>query len=68
MVEEYESVINNNVWDIFLRLTNKLVVGSKWIFNVKHVTYESIEKYKAIFVVKNSLRLIELTMRKHLLV
>ena len=34
------------------RPIDKSVVGSRWIFKVKHVARKSIEKYKAIFVAK----------------
>ena len=48
MVEEYESIVKNSVWEVVLRQANKFVVGSRWIFKVKHVEDESIENYKAI--------------------
>ena len=32
MVEEYQSIINNDVWEIVPRPKDKLVVSSKWIF------------------------------------
>jgi hypothetical protein len=31
MLQEYMSIIKNNVWDIVLRPKEKLVVSSKWI-------------------------------------
>ena len=52
MVEEYKSIVKNNVWEVVPRPTDKLVVGSRWIFKVKHVANRSIEKYKARFVAK----------------
>ena len=42
----------NSVWEVVPRPTDKSIVGSRWIFKVKHSTNESIEKYKAIFVAK----------------
>jgi hypothetical protein len=50
MTEEYQSIINNDVWKIVPRLKRKDVVSSKWIFKIKHVVDGSIEKYKARFV------------------
>jgi len=47
MVEEYTSIIQNNVWEVVPRATDKVVVGSRWIFKIKHGAYGSIEKYKA---------------------
>ena len=52
MVEEYESIIKNNVWEVVQTLTNKSIVDSRWIFKVKHAKNASIEKYMAMFVAK----------------
>jgi hypothetical protein len=52
MMEEYHSIMKNDVWDIVLRPEGKSMVGSRWIFKIKHVADGSIEKYKARFVVK----------------
>jgi hypothetical protein len=49
MMEEYQSIMKNDVWDIFLRPEVKSVVTSKWIYNIKHTTEGSIEKHKEIF-------------------
>eukprot|EP00253_Pinus_taeda_P033487 PITA_33487 len=45
-VEEYNSIMKNNVWELVSRLKNKLVVGSKWIYKVKHAVDGSIKEYK----------------------
>ena len=50
MIEEYQSVMKNDVWDVVPRPEGKSVVTSKWIYNIKHVANGSIEKYKARFV------------------
>ena len=50
MVEEYQSIMKNDVWEIVLRSKNKSVMTSKWIYMIKHTTNESIEEYKEIFV------------------
>ena len=52
MIEEYQSIIKNDVLDVVPRPTNKLVVSSKWIFKTKHSTNGSIEKFKARFVAR----------------
>jgi len=52
MVEEYDSIMKNIVWEVKPRLENKSVVGSKWIYKWKHVVDGRIEKYKARFVAK----------------
>ena len=53
MVEEYDSIIRNNAWEIVPRPVGKSVVGSRWIYKVKQATNGSIEKYKAIFVARS---------------
>ena len=35
MVEEYDSIVCNSVWDVVLRPENKLVVSSRWLYKVK---------------------------------
>ena len=50
MVEEYQSILKNDVWDIIPRPKDKFIVSSKWIFKTKHAADGSIEKYKARFV------------------
>jgi hypothetical protein len=35
MVEEYDSIVKNSVWDIVPRLIDKSMVGSRWIYKVK---------------------------------
>eukprot|EP00253_Pinus_taeda_P008573 PITA_08573 len=51
MVEEYDSIMRNNVWDVVPRLGDKSVVTSRWIYKVKQTTDGNIEKHKARFVV-----------------
>ena len=50
MLEEYRSIIKNNVWDIVPRPKDKSVVSSKRIYKIKHETYGSVEKFKTRFV------------------
>jgi hypothetical protein len=52
MTEEYQSIMKNDVWDIFSRMKRKYVVTSKWIYKIKHDTDGSVEKYKVIFVAR----------------
>jgi hypothetical protein len=52
MIYEYQSIINNDVWEIVPRSKSKDVVSSKWLFKIKHVVDGSIEKYKARFVAR----------------
>ena len=50
MVEEYQYIMKNDVWEIVPRPKDNSVVSSKWIFKTKHSTDGSIEKYKSGFV------------------
>ena len=52
MIKENQLIMKNDVWDVFPRPERKSVVTSKWIYNIKHATDGSIEKYKAIFVAR----------------
>ena len=50
MMEEYQSIMKNDVWKIVPKPEGKSVVPSKWIYKIKHTADGSIEKYKAIFL------------------
>jgi len=50
MNEEYESIMKNDMWDVVLRLKDKSVVTSKWLYKIKHGADGSVEKYKPIFI------------------
>jgi hypothetical protein len=52
MMEEYNSIMKNDVWEVVLRPEGKLVVTSKWLYKLKHAVDGSIEKYKARFVAR----------------
>jgi hypothetical protein len=52
MNEEYQSILKNDVWDVFPRPEGKSVVTSKWIYKIKHVVDGSIEQYKERFVAR----------------
>ena len=52
MVEEYNSIMVNDVWEVVPRPQDRLVVGSRWIYKIKYTTNGNVEKYKAKFVVK----------------
>eukprot|EP00253_Pinus_taeda_P029149 PITA_29149 len=52
MVEEYDSIIHNSIWDIVPRSEDKSVVSSRWLYKVKKATAGSVEKHKARFVAR----------------
>ena len=49
-IEEYQSILKNDVWEVVPRLKDKLVVSSKWIFKTKNLADGNIEMFKARFV------------------
>ena len=52
MVEEYDSIMKNQVWEVVSRPEGKKVVGSRWIYKVKHAIDGRMDKYKLCFVAK----------------
>ena len=52
MMEEYASIMKNDVWEVVPRLEGKSVVTSKWLYKIEYVADGSIEKYKARFVAR----------------
>ena len=50
MIEEYQSIMKNDVWNVVPGPEGKSVVISKWIYKIKHVADGRIEKYKARFM------------------
>ena len=52
MVEEYDSIMQNEVWEVLPRLEGKSEVTSRWIYKVKYAAAGSIEKRKARFVAR----------------
>eukprot|EP00253_Pinus_taeda_P027288 PITA_27288 len=52
MVEEYNSIMVNDVSEVVPTPQDKPVVGSRWIYEIKYTADSSVEKYKARFVTK----------------
>ena len=50
MIEEYQSIMKNDVWDIVSRPKKNSVVTSKCIYKIKDDVDGSIDKYKVRFV------------------
>ena len=51
-MDEYHSIMNNDVWEIVSRPKGKSVVTSQWLYKLKHAVDGSVEKYKARFVAR----------------
>jgi hypothetical protein len=52
MIEEYQFIMQNDIWEVVHRPKNKDVVSSKWICKIKHASDRSIEKHKAGFLAR----------------
>ena len=52
MLEEYNSILTNDVWDVVPQPQGKSVVTSNWIYKVKFSADGSVEKCKARFVAR----------------
>jgi hypothetical protein len=52
MVEEHQSIMKNEVWEIVPRPKERSVVTSKWVYKIKHAADGSMDKYKARFVAR----------------
>ena len=52
MVEEYASIMKNDVWEVVPRPKGKSVVTSRWLYKIKYAADGSIEKYKARFMAR----------------
>eukprot|EP00253_Pinus_taeda_P009536 PITA_09536 len=50
MVEEYDSMVRNSVWNVVSRVEKKSVVSSCWLYKVKQAVDGSVEKHKARFI------------------
>lgn len=52
MVEEYDSIIRNNVWEVVSRPKDNSMVSYRWICKVKQASKGSVKKHKAKFVTR----------------
>ena len=52
MVEEYDFIVQNNVWDVVQRPENKSFVISRWLYKVKQAADVSVDKNKARLVTR----------------
>jgi hypothetical protein len=52
MLEEYDFIMRNDVWEVVPRSVGKSVVTSRWLYKTKYDVDGSIEKNKARFVAR----------------
>ena len=52
MMDEYHSIMKNDVWEIVPRPEGKSVVTSRWLYKLKHAADGNVEKYKDRFVAR----------------
>jgi hypothetical protein len=52
MMEEHQSIMKNEAWEIVPRPKEKLMVTSKWVYKIKNAKNRSVDKYKARFVAR----------------
>jgi hypothetical protein len=52
MMEEYQSIMKNDVWEIMPTLEGKSVVTSKWVYKINHAIDGIIDKYKERFMAR----------------
>jgi hypothetical protein len=50
MMEEYNSIMKNDVWEVVPRPEGKSMVTSRWLYKLKHAADGRIKRYKACFV------------------
>jgi len=52
MNDELEAMTSNNTWTLVPRPQNRKVVGSRWVYRIKHKPNGDVERYKARLVAK----------------
>ena len=67
MVEEYQSIMKNEVWDIVSILDGNSVVTSIWLYKIKHGEYGSLKNTRLNYFPEGSLRKRESIMMRNLI-
>ncbi|GKV28732.1 hypothetical protein SLEP1_g37748 [Rubroshorea leprosula] len=52
MSEEFSALVHQGMWDLVPAHPSQHLIGSKWVFRLKHNQYGNIERYKARLVAK----------------
>jgi hypothetical protein len=58
-MEEYEALLSNNMWDLVPRPPGANVITDKWIFKHKLKADDSLDRYKARWVLQGFTQLPE---------
>ena len=46
MIQEYSSIMKNDVWEVVPRPTGKSVVTSRWLYKIKHAAEAALRSTK----------------------
>jgi hypothetical protein len=65
MTEEFNSILQNDVWEIVLTSMGRSMIDYRWLYKIQHVVDGSIEKYKARFVARGFSQKRESIMMRH---
>ena len=52
MLEEMKALEKNKIWELLDLPPGKQPVGCKWVFTIKHIPEEKVDRYKARLVAK----------------
>lgn len=52
MVEEYNSTLKNDIWDIVTRTNGKSIMSFRSLYKIKHTANGRIEKFIVTFIVR----------------
>jgi hypothetical protein len=67
MEEEYEALLSNSTWDLVPRPSGANVVTGKWIFKHKLKSNDSLDRYKARWVLRGFTQHLGWTMTRPLI-
>lgn len=64
MVEEYQSILKNDVWDIVPRPKEKSVISSKWLSKLSMLQMVALKNIKLVLWLDDSLKRKESNLKK----
>ena len=66
MQAEFDSIIKNDTWELVDRPAKRKVIGTKWVWKVKHKADGTLEKFKARLVAQGYSQVEGLDFKTHL--